>query len=412
MSDIEKEVNRELKIEWKTCIRIGITLFLLFLGITYWETVVKLGGLCVEAASSLLLGAVIAYLINILMSCYERYYFPKSQKAAVVKSRRIVCMLAAMITLVGVVILIINLVIPELVDCVKLLVAEIPEALEIVFKWIRANEDLASVVPEDVLAQLASTDWQEKVTQVATFLLEGVGGAAQMAVSAVSSVTSFIMEFVIGFIFSIYLLLEKETLIGQFKRFMNHYVKNSWNEKIQYVLSTLNECFHKFIVGQCIEAVVLGVLCAVGMLILRLPYAVMIGTLIGFTALIPVAGAYIGGAVGAFMILTVDPIKVVWFLIFLVILQQLEGNLIYPKVVGSSIGLPGVWVLAAVTVGGGIYGITGMLLGVPIAAAVYQMLQKDLHRREGLIPETVESIRETEEEAETSEEPEHSEKEE
>lgn len=375
-----------MKIEWKTCIRIGITLFILFLGITYWESLIKLGGLCIEASSSLLLGAVIAYLINILMSFYERYYFPKSQKPVVNKSRRIVCMLAAMITLVGLIILIINLVIPELIDCVKLLVAEVPKALDVAFDWLRENEMFSSLVPEDVLAPLASTDWQEKITQVATFLLEGVGGAAQMAVSALSSITSVVMEFVIGFIFSIYLLLEKETLLEQFNRLTSRYIKTSWNEKLKYVLSTLNDSFHKFIVGQCIEAVVLGVLCALGMLILQLPYAVMIGTLIGFTALIPVAGAYIGGAVGAFMILTVDPIKAVWFLIFLVILQQLEGNLIYPKVVGSSIGLPGVWVLAAVTVGGGIYGITGMLLGVPLAAAVYQMLRNDLHKREGKIP--------------------------
>ena len=132
--------------------------------------------------------------------------------------------------------------------------------------------------------------------------------------------------------------------------------------------------------GQCIEAVVLGVLCIIGMSILRLPYAMMIGTLIGFTALIPVAGAYIGAGVGAFMILTVSPVQALIFLAFVVILQQLEGNLIYPKVVGSSIGLPGVWVLAAVTIGGGMMGISGMLLGVPTAAALYQLVKNELNK--------------------------------
>ena len=141
----------------------------------------------------------------------------------------------------------------------------------------------------------------------------------------------------------------------------------------------VNDCFHGYIVGQCIEAVILGTLCAIGMAILRLPYATMIGALVAFTALIPVAGAYIGAAVGAFMILTVDPWKAVIFLIFLVILQQFEGNVIYPRVVGSSLGLPGIWVLAAVTVGGGIMGITGMLLGVPMAAALYRILREDVN---------------------------------
>ncbi|MBQ8401314.1 MAG: AI-2E family transporter, partial [Clostridia bacterium] len=143
------------------------------------------------------------------------------------------------------------------------------------------------------------------------------------------------------------------------------------------------DCFHKYIVGQCTEAVILGLLCTIGMLLFQFPYASMIGALIAFTALIPIAGAYIGAGVGAFMILTVSPIKAVFFLIFIVVLQQLEGNIIYPRVVGSSIGLPGIWVLSAVTIGGGIMGIAGMLLGVPLTAALYRMLQEDLHRREG-----------------------------
>ena len=148
------------------------------------------------------------------------------------------------------------------------------------------------------------------------------------------------------------------------------------DKKIFYVLHTLNDSFHRFIVGQCTEAVVLGLLCMIGMAIFSFPYAMMIGVLIGFTALIPVAGAYIGAGVGAFMILTVSPIKALIFLIFIVVLQQLEGNLVYPKVVGSSIGLPGIWVLAAVTVGGNIYGVMGMLVSVPVCSVIYVYLSE------------------------------------
>jgi predicted PurR-regulated permease PerM len=158
------------------------------------------------------------------------------------------------------------------------------------------------------------------------------------------------------------------------------------------VLGILNDSFHKYIVGQCVEAVILGTLCVLGMLIFRFPYATMIGTLVGFTALIPVAGAYIGAGVGTFMILTVSPMKAVLFLIFIAVLQQVEGNLIYPKVVGSSIGLPGMWVLAAVTVGGSLFGVFGMLVGVPMAAALYRILKNDMHQREaGKLPERPET---------------------
>lgn len=176
------------------------------------------------------------------------------------------------------------------------------------------------------------------------------------------------------------LRLGKDTLARQCKRLMERYMKPVWREKANYVLSILNDSFHKYVAGQCIEAVILGMLCMVGMLLLRLPYATMVGALIAVTALIPVAGAYIGGGVGALMIFSVSPVQAVVFVIFLVILQQLEDNLIYPKIVGSSLGLPAIWVLAAVTIGGGIMGVVGMLLSVPVASALYRMLRENLNK--------------------------------
>ena len=369
-----------MKIEWKHCWRLGLTVFLTFLAIHYWSSLTGFVGVLFGAASSLLIGCVFAYVLNILMSFYEKHYFPTSTNPKVNGSRRIVCLLGAMLTLVAVIVLVFILVVPELISCVRLLVSEVPVALEAVIDWLEESGILAAVMSEESVASLSSINWQEKVTQMIQVVAAGVGGVAQVAVTAVSSAVSVIAQFIIGLIFAIYLLIGKETLGGQLKRVTDHYLKPVWNEKIRYVVDVVNHCFHKFIVGQCIEAVVLGVLCIIGMTILRLPYAMMIGTLIGFTALIPVAGAYIGAGVGAFMIMTVNPIQALVFLIFVVILQQLEGNLIYPKVVGSSIGLPGVWVLAAVTIGGGIMGIPGMLLGVPTAAAIYQLIRNDLNK--------------------------------
>ena len=369
-----------MKIEWKSCIRLGVTVFLTFLAIHYWSSLTGFVGILFSAAGALIIGCAIAYVLNILMSFYEKHYFPKSKHRAVKKSRRVVCMLAAMLTLVAVIALIIGLVLPELAACIRLLIAEIPLAIDSAVAWLEDNGVLETIMTEDAVASITSINWQEKMTELISVLAAGVGGVAQVAVGAVSATVSVIAQFVIGLIFAIYLLLGKETLSGQVNHLMDHYLKPAWNEKIRYVMGIFDHAFHNFIVGQCIEAVVLGVLCIIGMSILRLPYAMMIGTLIGFTALIPVAGAYIGAGVGAFMILTVSPIQAVIFLAFVVVLQQLEGNLIYPKVVGGSIGLPGVWVLAAVTVGGGIMGIPGMLLGVPTVAAVYQLIKNDLNK--------------------------------
>lgn len=369
-----------MKIEWKSCIRLGVTIFVTFLAVHYWSSLTSLAGTLLGAAGSLVVGCVIAYVLNILMSFYEKHYFPKIQSKAIEKSRRVICLLASILTLAAVLALVIGLVLPELASCVKLLAAEVPVAIDAVVEWLEDTGVLTTLMTEESVKSLTSINWQEKITELISVLAAGVGGMAQVAVGAVSATISVIAQVVIGLIFAIYLLVGKETLGGQVNRLMEHYLKAAWNEKIRYVAGVFDHSFHNFIVGQCIEAVVLGVLCILGMSILRLPYAMMIGTLIGFTALIPVAGAYIGAGVGAFMILTVSPIQALIFLVFVVILQQLEGNLIYPKVVGSSIGLPGIWVLAAVTIGGGIMGIPGMLIGVPTVAAVYQLIKNDMKK--------------------------------
>ena len=371
----------KMKLDWKSCVRLGVTVFVTFLAIHYWSHLTGFVSLLFGAASALIIGAAVAYVLNILMSFYEKHYFIKSKSSFVNKSRRAVCLVTSLLTLVAVVALVIGLVVPELIACVRLLAAEVPLAVENVMEWMEESGLLATVMPEDTASSLLSVDWQEKMTEVLSVVATGVGGVAQVAATAVSATVSVIAKFVIGLIFAIYLLVGKETLGSQINHLMDHYLKESWTEKIRYVLGVFDDSFHSFIVGQCIEAVVLGVLCILGMGILRLPYAMMIGTLIGFTALIPVAGAYIGAAVGAFMILTVSPVQALIFLIFVVILQQLEGNLIYPKVVGKSIGLPGVWVLAAVTIGGGLSGITGMLLGVPTVAALYRLVGNDVKKK-------------------------------
>lgn len=372
-----------MKAGWKSCFKIGAGAFCLYLCITYWSSFADLTVTLFHAAIPLLIGCIIAYIINILMSFYEQHYFSKTKNAKLAKSRRPVCMLAAFVTLILIVSIIAILVIPELISCVDLLVSQIPGAVGSFIEWLESRD----AISESILASLGSVDWKEKTDQVIGILTTGISSVMGTTIHAVSSIFSNIVTALLALIFSIYCLSGKEKLGNQFNRLMKRYIKTGHYPKIKYVLSVMNECFHKYIVGQCTEAVILGTLCTIGMLILQIPYAAMTGAVIAFTALIPVAGAYIGAAIGAFMIMTVSPVKAVIFLIFLIILQQVEGNMIYPRVVGSSMGLPAIWVLAAVTVGGGMMGILGMLLSVPLTAAIYRLLREDVNR--GLDKEAV-----------------------
>ena len=383
-----------MKIDWKTCIRVGISIFLLYLGIHYWPSISGALGTAVSAASPLIAGIIMAYPVNILMSFYERHYFPKSTKKSVIRSRRAVCLIGAIITLLAIIALIIGLVAPQLVACVKMVIDYLPGAM----KTLIAKLEQFSFISDEVINTLKSIDWKSKIGDIAKTLTSGLGSVMDVAFSAVSSVFSVLSTALIGFIFALYALLGKDKIFSQLKRLFSSYIPEKIYEKTAYVLSVANDCFRRFIVGQCTEAVILGSLCAIGMLILRLPYAAMIGALVAFTALIPIVGAFIGAGVGAFLILTQSPVKALIFLIFIVVLQQVEGNLIYPRVVGSSMGLPGIWVLAAITVGGGVMGITGILVSVPIAATIYKLIRNSLVAKEEAA-KTVES----EETAEASE---------
>ena len=366
-----------MKVEWKNCWRIGVSIFLLYLCVHYWTSFTTFWGTLIGAAAPLLIGCVVAYIVNILMSFYERHYFPKSQKKFWVRSRRPVCMLAAFITLVLVIFLLLNIVVPELAAAVQLLLAQVPDVIKNLLGWLESKD----IVPADLLAPLATIDWRSKLEQIFSVLTTGVGNILGTAVNVVSSVFSGIVTALFAVIFAFYLLTGKEKLGSQFDRLMKRYMKDKAYAGTRHVLSVMNDSFHKYFVGQCTEALILGALCTAGMWIFQMPYATMTGAVIAFTALIPVAGGYIGAAVGAFMILTVSPMQAVFFLIYIVVLQQLEGNIIYPRVVGSSMGLPGIWVLAAVTIGGGVMGIAGMLIGVPLAATVYRLLQQAVNKK-------------------------------
>ena len=366
-----------MNISKTSCIRILLTVLIAFVCIRYWAAAETAVRIAVSAASPLLVGAVIAYIVNILMNFYEGK-LPISPKL-----RRPVCMLLAFLTLALVVVLLFSMIIPELINCLQLILEKLPGALRTAYTWTDDNFNVSAyLTDQNIISTLENLNIQETVKKIVSALMSGVGGAMGSIVSGVSSVASAVATAFIALVFSVYLLLGKETLAEQLTRLVKTYLGEPALNRLVYLSRTVDNSFHSFIVGQCLDAVILGALCIIGMTVFRFPYAMMIGCLVGFTALIPIAGAYIGAAVGAFMIFTVNPLQALLFVVFLVVLQQLEGNLIYPKIVGASIGLPGIYVLAAITVGGGVMGIPGMLLGVPVTAALYRLVKDNLTAKE------------------------------
>lgn len=352
---------------------------LLILGIRYFDVLLGGAGNLWSIMMPLTMGCVIAYVLNIILRVLEKLYFPGAKSSAVHRSRRPVCIVLSMVLIAAVIFLVFRLVIPELVSAISIIGAGIPVLFERAVDWIAVNAETFPGVAEEL--QNLKIDWNSLGDSVLNYLKAGLGGFLNSTVSIVTSVVGGVVNFVIALIFAIYILSSKEKLAGQVKRIVRAYAKPEWMTAGKRIVVTADQTFSSFIIGQVTEAVILGTLCTIGMLIFQFPYAPMIGAFIGATALIPIVGAYLGAAVGVIMILTQDPVKAVLFVLFIVVLQQLEGNLIYPKVVGSSIGLPGIWVLAAVTVGGGLLGIPGMLLGVPAAATLYKLLAYDVNQR-------------------------------
>ena len=354
----------------------------LVLGIRYFNVLLGGAGDLWSIASPLIAGCAVAYVLNIVMRKLEKLYFPNSGSRLAKRTRRPVCIVLSLVLIAAVIYLILRLVVPELIKAFAIIGQSIPVAFREVVDWLAENLDefpQTGQMLENL--QNLNVDWNSLWDSVINYLKAGIGGFLNSTVTLVGSLVGAVVNSVIALIFAIYILASKEKLADQLKRTVRAFVRPCWIERCKRILVTADRTFSSFIVGQVTEAVVLGSLCTAGMLIFRFPYAPMIGAFIGATALIPIVGAYLGAAVGAFMILTQDPLKALLFLIFIIILQQLEGNLIYPKVVGSSIGLPGMWVLAAVTIGGGVLGIPGMLLGVPSAATLYKLLGYGVNRR-------------------------------
>lgn len=325
-----------------------------------------------------ILGGMIAFVINIPMRFFETKLFQRFFS----KGKRGFSLVLAFLSVILVINLVAVTVIPQLVATIRVLTNKIP-----VF-WNNVIRQLEVIFAEnpalmESLNQMEALeiDWKNMFSTIWGFLQNGMGNMLTSTFSVASSIISSTVSFFIALVFSIYVLAQKEKLGNQFKRTLKAYVSPVIYEGTLKVCSLLNQNFSNFITGQCTEAVILGLLFIVSMTLFRFDYAVMIGVLIAFTALIPIVGAFIGCFIGAFLMLVDDPVKAFWFVVLFIVLQQIEGNLIYPHVVGNSVGLPSIWVLAAVTIGGSLMGVLGMLIFIPLLSTAYMLLREDVNKR-------------------------------
>lgn len=335
-----------------------------------------------------LVGGAIAFVLNMPMNCVERKWFGKWKGKVAEKVKRPLSMVIAILLIILILALIILIVVPQIGDSFAELGVQIPAFFNSTLKEL---EKLANQYPE-ILDQIKNlqnikVDWDTVVSTVVNFLKNGMGNVLTATVTAAGSFIGGVVNTLISIIFAIYILSQKENLARQRDKLLDAYLPELWSKRIKKVIKMLYKNFSNFVSGQCLEAVILGCMFVVAMLIFGFPYAVMVGTLIAVTALIPVVGAFIGCLVGAFLILINDPLQAVWFVIMFLIIQQIEGNLIYPRVVGSSVGLPSIWVLVAVSVGGSLFGVAGMLLFIPLLSTVYALIRENANAKLGIVVE-------------------------
>ena len=328
-----------------------------------------------------LLGGAIAFVLNVPMNFLEEKLFRNRfvrDKKPFRKLARPMSLILTLIIVIGVVVLVMFVVIPELgktlISLGRTIRLFVPEAQRFLEELFTDNSEI-----QNWLNGL-NLDPERMIDSAMSFFQNGAGNVLNSTVSAISSIVSGVTTFVIAFVFSCYILLQKENLGRQFRRLFYALLPEKHVDWFLRVCSLTSASFNSFLSGQCLEAFILAAMFFVSMSLLNMPYALVIAVLIGVTALIPIFGAFIGCFVGVFLILIASPIKALWFLVLFLVLQQVEGNVIYPRVVGGSVGLPSIWVLVAVTLGASLGGVLGILFAIPVVSVVYTLLREHVRR--------------------------------
>ncbi len=350
---------------------------LLYCGIEHLDIVIGVFRFVMGIIMPFLVGGVIAFILNVPMKRIEKHLFTKNKKFA--KLRRPLAYVLTLLCLLGVIVFAMMVVMPELGNTLTMLMDQIPIAFKRAQQWLYEIPEQWPAL-EPAIEEL-NIDWST-ISASAVKVVQGIAsGVVSSGMGFFSGVVNGVATFVVSFTFSIYVLFQKEKLAGQIRQVLYAVFPRRFTEKTIEVAKLSNQIFSSFLSGQCMEAVILGTMFFIAMSIFRMPYAMLTGIVIAITALIPIFGAFIGCVIGMFLIAMVNPVQAIWFLILFLVLQQLEGNLIYPHVVGGSIGLPSIWVLAAVTLGGKMFGIAGILFFIPLCSVLYTLFRAFVKKR-------------------------------
>lgn len=351
-------------------IRVLLLVILFIWALINLDSVIKSIGKVLSLFSPFLIGGAIAFLINIVLNPLERCWKEVFKKAPA-KLTRPVCLTLSTLLVFGILFAVVFMMIPSLRESADEFIRNFPFYVKEIEHWWADTIHFAAkyniILPEYAI----NSDLL--IEKIASFINSESSGIITVTWGAATSVLSFLVDVLLGFVFALYLLVKKEVVVAHLKKLVVTVLPHKKAQRFLNIASLTNQTFTNFVSGQLTEAIIIGVLCFLGMLILRIPYAGTVSAFITVTALVPIFGAWLGGGLGAFLILLAEPMKAVWFIIYLLILQQVEGNLIYPKVVGKSVGLPGLLVLMAVTIGGEALGILGMLFSVPVCAVLYSL---------------------------------------
>lgn len=367
----------EIKLNYRKILEIVLIAIVCYWGLNNFKVVSKLLSNVLSVMMPFIIGFMIAFILNVLMIRVEKGLVKLFKGSVFKRYKRAVSIILSLLIVMLVLAIIIHLIIPELINAIKLIIDILPEALKELEIWSQDNQNIFPYLE----SWLGKLDFNSITDELSKLLKVGLSGVVGSTVEIITGFFGGVFNFVVGFVFALYILVSKETLKSQTYKLVKAYLPKEKAASVIEVASLSRTTFTNFVIGQTVEAIILGTLCALGMIILGFPYAPMIGTLVGITAFIPVVGAFIGGAIGAFMIMTVNPMQAIFFIVYLIVLQQIEGNLIYPRVVGSTVGLPSIWVLFAVSAGGGLWGIAGVLFGVPVLSVVYSLIKKGVHKR-------------------------------
>ncbi len=357
-------------------ISVAAAVIVIFLGLEHLGAVADAFMWCVRIVMPLIIGIAIALVVNVPMRFFESILFKKCTRPRILRLRRPLAYVISLLLILCLLAGIIGLVIPHFIEAISAMVYTVRD---IVTRFGAMSDEEIRELP--LGEWFLNVDWDAILARLTDWLKNEGTNILGTAFGTISSVVTGVIDFFISFVFSVYILFNKEKLKALFARGIKVWLPKKFGDFSLHALSLFNKNLRNFIFGQSLEALILGTLCTLGMLLLQLPYAPAVGAMVGVTALVPVIGCYIGAAAGALLIVTVSPVKLVIFLAFLIILQQIEGNIIYPKVIGSKVKLPAMWILAAVTIGGGIAGTVGMLAGVPVASTLYQLVRESTDKR-------------------------------